>query len=84
MNTTFLLMAEFETAVVHLSQIAEKYLGLRPSTAEQKAAEGKLSLPTFRVGDTQKAPRMVHISDLAEHIDRRRTEAKKELARIQR
>ncbi|WP_176662090.1 pyocin activator PrtN family protein, partial [Staphylococcus hominis] len=41
-------------------------------------------LPTFRVGDTQKAPRMVHISDLAEHIDRRRTEAKKELARIQR
>lgn len=83
MNTTFLLMAEFETAVVHLSQIAEKYLGMRPSTAEQKAAEGKLSLPTFRVGDTQKAPRMVHISDLAEHIDRRRAEAKKEFSRVQ-
>lgn len=82
MNTAFLLMAEFETAVIPLSLIAEKFLGLRPSTAEQKAAEGKLSLPTFRVGDTQKAPRMVHISDLAEHIDRRRAEAKIELLRI--
>lgn len=82
MNTTFLLMAEFETAVIPLSLISEKFLGLRPSTAEQKAAEGKLSLPTFRVGDTQKAPRMVHISDLAELIDRRRAEAKTGLLRV--
>lgn len=82
MNTTFLLMAEFETAVIPLSEIAEKYLGMRPATAENKALTGQLSLPTFRVGDTQKAPRMVHISDLAEHIDRRRAEAKMELLRI--
>ncbi|AKE12895.1 pyocin activator PrtN family protein [Serratia liquefaciens] len=82
MNTTFLLMAEYETAVIPLSQIAEKYLGMRPATAENKALIGQLSIATFRVGDTQKAPRMVHISDLAEHIDQRRAEAKKELLRM--
>ncbi|EAR5802884.1 pyocin activator PrtN family protein [Salmonella enterica] len=83
MNTVFLLMAEFGTATIPLSQIAERYLGMKPSTADKKAGAGDLPIPTFRIGDSQKAPRMVHVRDLAEFIDTRRKEAKEELAHVQ-
>ena len=76
MNTMFLLMAEYETATVPLSQVCEKYFGMKSATAERKAAENKLPIPTFRTADSQKAPRMVHISDLAEFIDRQREESR--------
>ena len=52
-----------------LSQVCEKYFGLKPSTAEKRAAMGDLPIPTFRVAESQKAPRMIHIQDLANHID---------------
>ncbi|WP_446470595.1 pyocin activator PrtN family protein [Xenorhabdus stockiae] len=76
MNTVFLLMAEFETATIPLADIAERYLGMKPATAEQKASLGLLSLPTFRCNDSQKSPRMVHVGDLADLIDRKRKESK--------
>ncbi|KGA39565.1 pyocin activator protein PrtN, phage related protein [Pectobacterium odoriferum] len=79
MNTMFLLMAEFNTATIPLSDIAERYLGMKPATADRKAGAGDLPIPTFRLGDTQKAPRMVHVKDLADFIDNRRTQAAKEL-----
>ncbi|GDX06323.1 pyocin activator PrtN family protein [Buttiauxella sp. A111] len=80
MNTFFLLMAEFETVTPALADISEKYLGLKPRTAEEKAAVGKLPLPSFRLGDTQKAPRLIHLQDLAEHIDNQRRKARDEHA----
>ncbi|MCX8963216.1 pyocin activator protein PrtN [Erwinia psidii] len=83
MNTMFLLMAEYETATIPLAAIAERYLGMKPATADKKAGCGDLPLPTFRIGDSQKSPRMVHVSDLAEFIDKRRKEAKEELKRMQ-
>ncbi|MDU1575386.1 MULTISPECIES: pyocin activator PrtN family protein [Pantoea] len=76
MNTMFLLMAEYETATVPLSQVCEKFFGMKAATAERKASENKLPIPTFRTAESQKAPRMVHISDLAEFIDRQREESK--------
>ncbi|MBN3345035.1 pyocin activator PrtN family protein [Pectobacterium carotovorum] len=79
MNTMFLLMAEFNTATIPLADIAERYLGMKPATADRKAGAGDLPIPTFRLGDTQKAPRMVHVKDLADFIDQRRKEAAKEL-----
>ncbi len=82
MNTAFLLMAEFETAAIPLSNIAERYLGMRPSTAEQKASLGLLPLPTFRCNDSQKSPRMVHVNDLADLIDKKRKESKEEMEYI--
>lgn len=75
-------MAEHETATIPLADIAEKYLGMKPATADVKAGAGQLPIPTFRVGVTQKAPRMVHISDLADYIDTKRKEAKEELAHM--
>jgi hypothetical protein len=79
MTTLIFLMAEYETASVPLSKICEKYLGIQPSTAESKAAKGLLPLPTFRLNESQKSPRLVHLTDLAELIDRKRKEAKDSL-----
>ncbi len=84
MNTMLLLMAEYETPTVPLAEICEKYLGMKPSTAESKAALGQLPLPTFRLGDSQKSPRLVHLQDLAELIERKRKEAKELLEYINR
>lgn len=72
MNTIFLLMAEFETASIPLSDVCEKYFGMKPATADKKAALGQLPLPTFRAGESQKAPRMIHIQDLADYIEKQR------------
>ncbi|MGK3630405.1 pyocin activator PrtN family protein [Enterobacter cloacae] len=80
MNTLYFLMAEYETVTPALADIAEKYLGMKPRTAEDKAAVGRLPIPTFRLGDTQKAPRLVHLEDLAHHIDKMREKAQKEHA----
>ncbi|BCU88618.1 hypothetical protein YKD1_01300 [Yersinia pseudotuberculosis] len=84
MNTMFLLMAEFETAVIPLSVIADKYLGMGPATADKKASVGERPIPTFRVGNTQKSPRMVHVQDLADFIDERRSRAKEEMLLLSR
>lgn len=72
MNTIFLLMAEFETASIPLSDVCEKYFGMKPATADKKAALGQLPIPTFRAGQSQKAPRMIHIQDLADYIEQQR------------
>jgi len=82
MNTVFLLMAEFETSTIPLAAVAERYLGMRPSTADKKANCGELPIPTFRIGESQKSPRMIHVTDLAEFIDKRRKEAKEELEKM--
>jgi hypothetical protein len=79
MNTTFFyLLAEFETLTPTLEQISKKYLGIEPATANYRASIGKLPLPTFRTVETQKAPRLVHIEDLAEMIDKGREAGKKQ------
>ncbi|WP_092517527.1 pyocin activator PrtN family protein [Xenorhabdus japonica] len=83
MNTTFLLMAEFETSQIPLSAIAEKYLKLSPTTAERKANEGKLKIPTYKMNDSQKSPRIVHVQNLASYIDKQREEAILEIKRMQ-
>ncbi|MBD2786592.1 pyocin activator PrtN family protein [Xenorhabdus sp. DI] len=83
MNTVFLLMAEFETSQIPLSVIAERYLKLSPATAERKASEGKLKIPTYKMNDSQKSPRIVHVNDLAAYIDQQREQASKELKRVQ-
>jgi hypothetical protein len=65
-------MAEFETASIPLSDVCEKYFGMKPATADKKAALGQLPIPTFRAGESQKAPRMIHIQDLADYIEKQR------------
>lgn len=72
MNTLYFLMAEYETVTPSLAEVSEKYLGMKPQTAEKKALLGQLLLPTFRLESSQKAPRLVHLEDLAALIDEQR------------
>ncbi|MBJ9162348.1 pyocin activator PrtN family protein [Citrobacter farmeri] len=65
MNTMILLLAEYETPTVPLSEICEMYFGIKPSTAEGNAAREELPLPTFRIGESQKSPRLVRLQDFA-------------------
>lgn len=75
MNTAFLLMAEFGTSQIPLADIAEKYLKMSTTTAERKANACELPIPTYRLNDSQKSPRMIHVNDLATYIDQQRNNA---------
>ena len=77
MNTAFLLMAQFERATVPLAEIAEEYLGMTAPVAQREALMHNLPIPTFRLRDSNKSPLLVHIDDLAAHIDQARAKAKK-------
>ncbi|MDE1715793.1 pyocin activator PrtN family protein [Chromobacterium amazonense] len=83
MNTSFLLLARYESPVVPLEQICADYLNLSAKKAQEMASLNKLPFPTFRMNDSQKAPRLVHLSDLAEFIDKQRVDAKNAWRRSQ-
>lgn len=83
MNTAFLLAARFETPAVELRAICMEFFGLSPKTAEQHALAQKLPVPTFRLRDSNKAPTMVKIDDLAAYMDQRHAAAKSDWAAIQ-
>ncbi|MCG3759300.1 pyocin activator protein PrtN [Vibrio cincinnatiensis] len=73
MNTIFLLMAEFNTGVVPLSLISEKYFGLAPGTARDRATANRLPIRAWR--ESQKCEYLVSLIDLAYYIDEKRKEA---------
>ncbi|WP_420908536.1 pyocin activator PrtN family protein [Alloalcanivorax xenomutans] len=82
MNTLFLIMAEFETAEIPLEELAEKYLGLNSSQARRRAARQALPFPVHRGSNSQKAPWLVHAKDLADHIDKQRSEGHREWKKV--
>jgi hypothetical protein len=83
-NTAFLLMAQYNgAAIVPLELVCRDYF--RHLTVEKllrKALAGQIKLPIVRIEDSQKAARGVHLSDLAEYIDRQRAKAIKECAQL--
>ncbi|MEM7935088.1 pyocin activator PrtN family protein [Morganella morganii subsp. sibonii] len=76
MNTTFLLMAEYETSQIPLAVVAKKFLNITEAYADKKANLGELPFPVYRDTTSQKSIRMVHVSDLAEWIDDERRKSK--------
>ncbi len=74
-STFFALMAEYNTTSIELSTISEKYFGLTAGEAAKKANLNRLPIPAFRCG-TQKSAFMIHIADLATHIDDQREKAR--------
>lgn len=63
------LLASLGAPVVPLEDVCQVYFGLTPRTAAEHAGLNRLPVPTFRLRDSQKAPLMVHVRDLAKHID---------------
>jgi hypothetical protein len=78
-NTFFVLMAQYGTAVVPLSRaIADYFPHLSEEKFLRKALRGDIKLPIVRIEGSQKSARGVHIRDLADYIDERRAAAVKE------
>lgn len=78
-STLFILMSQYNAAVVPLSRVVADYFGhLTERKFLRKALAGEIRLPIVRIEGSQKAARGVHICDLAEYIDKRRESATKE------
>ncbi len=78
MNTAFLLMAQFNKVIVPLDQISKEYFALEPRTAQNYAKAGRLPVPAFRGGESNKAPWLVNVNDLAAYLDKQRDAAAKD------
>lgn len=80
MNTTFLLMAQYNgRAVIPVADVCRDYFShLTPEKFLRKVAAGEIEIPLVRMETSQKAARGIHIQDLAEWIDRRRAAAVRE------
>lgn len=76
-RTAWLLMAQYQRPTIPLSEICEDHFGLSLHEANRAAVLNKLPVPTYRIGTGQRAPRHVHIDDLAMLIDKRREAAAK-------
>lgn len=78
MNTTFLLLARYNKELLALEDICEEYFACSRHTAIQRAKSKQLPVKCFQIGNSQKSPWFVHVSDLANLIDERREEASQE------
>lgn len=81
MNTAFALLARFESPTVKLEDICDEFFGMARDKAYQKASLNELPVPTFRASESQKAPRLVHVDDLAHYLDQQRAAARAEWER---
>jgi len=73
MNPTYFgLLAEFGESEIPLDRVCEKYFGLSLAKAKRRACLQQLPVPAYRVG-SQKSPWLISASDLAKHIDAKRS-----------
>ena len=83
MKTIYLLMAKHEAPVITAETCCKEYFApLTLPVFLRKTAAGEIDLPVVRMEDSQKGAKMVHLSDLAAYIDRRRDAAAKELKQM--
>ena len=68
-DTEFQLWAIYKAPIIRLDAICQEQFGVSPKTAYDQAEMNKLPIPTFRLADSRKAPRLVKLVDLARHID---------------
>jgi hypothetical protein len=80
MNTVFLLMAQYNAAaIIPIETVCRDYFApLTVPTLVRKISAGEIALPLVRMETSQKGAKGVHLSDLAEYIDKRRKAAVKE------
>jgi hypothetical protein len=80
----FLLMAEYNgRALLPLEVVCRDFFShLTVEKLLRKALRGDIALPIVRIEQSQKAHRGVHLADLAEYIDKRRSAAIKECRQL--
>jgi hypothetical protein len=75
MNVAFYLMSEFNTPMIPLETIADKYLNMSAASAKRKAQTQELPFPVAKGSSSQKSGLFVYIEDLAKYIQKQRDEA---------
>ncbi|GJH00265.1 pyocin activator PrtN family protein [Paraburkholderia terrae] len=84
MNTTFLLMAQYNAqAIIPVETVCRDYFPhLSLAKFVQKVGAGDIAIPLVRIEPSQKSAKGVHVQDLADYIDRRREAALKECRQL--
>lgn len=85
MNTSFLLMAQYDAlAVIPVATVVKDYFPhLSTDKFLRKVAVGEINIPLLRIeAGSQKAAKGVHLSDLAKYLDDRRAAAVKEAKQL--
>ena len=75
-KTELMLLIKYDSPVIKLNDCLGD-LGLQKADANRQASENTLPVPTFRLRDSQKSPRLIHIKDLSAYIDERHEAAQK-------
>jgi hypothetical protein len=83
-DTTSLLMDQYHAAMISLERVSRDYFGMTRDRFLRKVLAGEISLPIVRMGHSQKAAKGVHVSDLADYLDKRREAAHKECEQLKR
>jgi hypothetical protein len=86
MNTTFLLMAQYNgKAVIPIDDVCKDYFShLTPTKFLEKIRCGEIKLPLVRLGTGQKAAKGISLNDLAEYLDARINAARRDLLELTR
>jgi len=75
-KTELMLLLKYDSPVVKLNDCLDE-LGLAKVDANRRASENSLPVPTFRMRESQKSPRLIHVEDLAAYIDEQHEAAQK-------
>jgi len=81
MNTTFLLLAQYEgMAVIPIELVCRDYFShLTPVKLISKISSGDIAIPLLRIEPSQKCAKGVHLQDLANYLDERAEVARREM-----
>jgi hypothetical protein len=84
LNTAFVLMAQYNgKAVIPVEDVCRDYFShLEIGQFVRKVNGGEIKIPLVRIERSQKCAKGVHIQDLADYLDLRRSEAERELRQV--
>lgn len=84
MNTAFVLMAQYNgKAIISIEQVCTDYFThLTPEMFQRKVLSGQIKIPITRLEGSQKSAKGIHITDLADYIEKQRSDALKEYAQL--
>jgi len=77
MNTAFILLAQYQTAIIPAQRVAKDYFNLTTDKFLRAVGSGEIKLPIVRMTGSQKSARGVHLADLAAYLDTHRAAALK-------
>lgn len=83
MKTAYILLAQYESAIIPIEKVRRDYFGaLSMVTFLRKLGNGEIPLPLVRMDGSQKGPKGVHVADLAAYIDKCAEVARKEARKL--